>query len=426
MRSLFVRTLLYFIGTILVSTATIVGFLFAGFKTSADDWEAAKRNELERVAASVVRNPSLAREVLVPDDTPVFVYSADMDLLYSNRGAGRHRQSGEPNQVEPIVIDSEVAGYYHVGSIRFQNDIANERFFKTLTATTSWGALVSCVVSVVAALLFTRSLSRPAQLVSRGIDAMSHGDLRSTIPEPGTHEMARIARSANNLRGRLLREQELRAQWAQDIAHDLRTPVSALKAQLEGMRDGVLPPTPERASQNLVEIERVGKLINDLEELMKLETPDLVLEPSNFELRSFVESLSSAFKLRAQERNVAIESNAETRTVRGDPDLLYRAASNVLSNAVRHAEAGSTVDVHADVSDGIVALSIRNQGEPIAADELPRLFDRLYRGERARSTRGSGLGLTIARQILELHGGSIAAASDRETGTVFSLRFPAD
>ena len=306
--------------------------------------------------------------------------------------------------------------------MHFRNDRANERFLNSMGRIIWAGFFVSFMIALLFALFFSRSLSAPAETVARGLDRIARGDLKINIPEKGAKEIALIARSANKLGRQLESEQELRRQWAQDLAHDLRTPVAALRAQFEGMRDGVLDLTEARIEKNIREIDRIEKLVADLEELTRLESPEMKVEKREIKTGDFIGEIRERFLQKIEEKGIAFEGLAAIDSFWADENLLVRAVSNIMANAVRHADSEGLVRLEIDKDEtNKVVISLFNSGAPIPEEEINRVFDRLFRGEYARNTPGSGLGLTIARKITELHGGTIAIRSRNDYGTTVVL-----
>ncbi|HUV07435.1 MAG TPA: HAMP domain-containing sensor histidine kinase [Spirochaetia bacterium] len=256
------------------------------------------------------------------------------------------------------------------------------------------------------------------------MDQISRGNLDISIPEKGVGEITRIARSANQLRVQLKREKELRQQWAQDIAHDLRTPISVLKAQFEGMHDGVLDLSLERFERNLNEIARVEHLVSDLEELMVLETPEKKINRVRINARTFLDSLRHTYSYELEKRKIRLECRTDVPVVFADQGMIDRAVSNFMANALRHTPENGTIGVFIERRNGEVAIRVSDTGDGIPSDEIGRVFDRLFRGDHARNSPGSGLGLTIARKIAELHGGSVTIQSRLGAGTTVELLLP--
>lgn len=419
MNGLFARTLLTILGALLILVAVLAVLTSLGLRRSLGEWDRARGAQMSELALRVLRERPAA--VSVPDNAPLFVFDADGNLVFSNRGEGARRRAGE--NPTPVVSGGSVVGYYLAGEAQFRNDAANARFIESLRRSLWAGLGLSLAIAVAVALLFSRSLSAPATRVARSLDRITHGDLSSRVEESGAREIALIARSANRLRLQLEREQDLRRQWVHDIAHDLRTPVAALRAQFEGMRDGVLEVSPQRLEKTLREIDRVQELVADLEELMRLESPEMRLSLASVEARAMVEELRERFEHALQVKAIRFQADVQPLSFRADPALVQRAASNFLSNAVRHCPQGGRIEVSVSRAQGAITLRVFNSGEPIPEADLTRVFDRLFRGDYARHSPGSGLGLTIARRIAHLHGGEVAVAN-RGDGVEVQLRLP--
>ncbi len=424
MNTLFIRSLLSIILALVIFLFILAAFVFFGFDRSLETWNESKLEEIKAEIVRVLENPGTVSEANIDENIAVFIYGPDREPIFSNRGEGRRRAFPDNGEVQPVTVDGKLIGYYHIGRVDFQNDAANQRFISSISRVLWIGALVSCIISVAYAFFFSRSMAKPARIVAKGIRRIASGNLNEDIPETGAEEISHIAVAANDLKRQLLHEQKLRVQWAQDIAHDLRTPVSALKAQFEAMRDGVLPVNQKRIEQNIGEICRVEALINDLQELMQLETPELRLEKADVDLDALIRNVVMSFAFEAEQKNVNLESQPSHIVLSADEKLLHRALSNIMSNAVRHTNVGGTVELSSTSDDTRITIRTRNTGEAVPAEELNQVFDRLFRGNRARNTPGSGLGLTISRQIVELHGGSISMASNAEDGTTVEISLP--
>jgi two-component system sensor histidine kinase BaeS len=306
--------------------------------------------------------------------------------------------------------------------MRFENDAANSRFLSSLRLTIGLGLALAVIIAVCFALLFSRSLSAPAILLARGLDRLSHGDLSVRVPERGAREIAGIASSANRLAEQLQRERGMRRQWVQDIAHDLRTPIAAMRAQFEGMRDGVLDLSRDRVARSLKEIARIETLVADLEELMRLESPEMRISIEQVITAAFVEEIAEPFAAQFEKKQIQFHGHSRVERFDADPALLQRAVGNFITNAIRHTPRGGRIELSIERGpDDRTVVTVANTGEQIPPGELEKVFDRLYRGEYARSSPGSGLGLTIAKRIAELHGGSLRIGNREEGGVVVEL-----
>jgi len=426
---LFIRTLITVLSALMVLIAVMAVVAVVGFSRSLNEWERARTRQLVETAGQILLNYPKPISVSVPEDVPLFIYDAQKQLIFSNRGEGARRRAGssaaaqgQQGELIPIEENSKLLGYYRSTLMRFENDAANMRFLDSLRLTIMLGLVLAVIIAVCFALLFSRSLSAPAVLLSRGLDRISHGDLSVRIPERGAMEIAAIAHSTNRLAEQLQRERGMRRQWVQDVAHDLRTPIAAMRAQFEGMRDGVLDLSKDRLEKSLKEIARLETLVADLEELMHLESPEMRASIEQVEAEIFVEAISERFSAQMARKQIQFHSRREIDRFPADPALLERGVSNFFANAIRHTPQGGRIElsIHSG-ADGRPVVSLTNSGQPIPADDLERVFDRLFRGEHARSSPGSGLGLTIAKRIAELHGGTVSIRNREEGGVVAEM-----
>jgi len=356
------------------------------------------------------------------------IYDTNKIMVATNRGMGaragvaRNLMSVDPL---PLLVDGKVIGYYATVESEFGQDSANKALLDTMVLVLLAGIFLSLAISLLAALYFARLVSRPADQMSTALQRMTDGDLSKIVESSGSEEIVKISRAIESLRTRLLSERTLRTQWAQDLAHDLRTPVSSIKAQLEGMADGILPATVDRFHKNSRELLRMESLINDLEELMRLESPETKISAEPVDARWFAQSARERFEALILQKPVHFYTNVTIDSFNADEGLLSRAISNILSNAIRHCDVGGAVTLEITGEGKETRITVHNTGSFIPAEEIPKVFERLYRGEFARNSPGSGLGLTIVERILHLHGGTIAVESEQGLGTTFTCVLPA-
>ncbi len=439
-RRLFFRTFLAFSSALLILIGVMAGMYALGLRRSLEAWERRKDAAVEDAARSVLAGD---REAGAPEagttddafadlvDVPLFVYDKNRDLVYSNRGRGRRlaEQRGGAD-LTPVASGGDIIGYYYATRAHFRDDAANRRLLASLGRTLWISVLSSLLIALGASYLFSRTLAAPAERIAAGLDRLLEGDYdlsasAGNLPSRVAVEMSRIALATDRLARRLSHERTLRNQWAHDVAHDLRTPISVLRAQLEAMRDGVLDVTPGRFEKNIHEISRIETLISDLEELMSLEAPERRITPRPIDPGELIDSMRARFAAELLRKRAAFDGTVRIDSFTADPGLIERAMFNLLSNAARHVEEGGTVSVTVSPADEEgIEIRVHNTGETVPEAERERVFDRLYRGEYARGSAGSGLGLTIARRIAELHGGAIRMEGGPEGGTTVVITLP--
>jgi len=395
-----------------------------GFKGAVSGWEDSNLQTIKDIAVDFLQDPETINEPAFPRDIPLFIYDKQKTLQYSNKGMGKRRNSDE--ELIPLYLENDEIGFMITSQLRFMDNSANQQFAQTITRAIILALIVSLIVVVIWAILIARGISKPAMIIAAGIERLSKGRLGTIIPEKGTSEIRQIGRAVNNLSRQLVKEKELRTQWARDVAHDLRTPVGALKAQFEGMSQGALDITKERVDKNLKEIYRMEILVEDLSELMKLEEPELTISPIRIITAEFINQIKSRCYNEIASKKIKVEIRNKLTSFRGDEGLLNRAVANIWSNSVRHTKTGGTITITICEKNNRTILRVHNTGDIIPENELDRIFDRLFRGEQSRNTPGSGLGLTITRKIVELHGGSIYVQSNKTAGTAFIIELPVD
>jgi len=279
---------------------------------------------------------------------------------------------------------------------------------------------------IVGGLTFRRYGSPLAEMMAAA-DAVAGGDLSARVGERGRGDMARLARRFNRMTAELERAEQARRNLTADVAHELRTPLQIIQGNLEGTLDGVYEPTPEHLRATLDETRRLGRLVGDLQTLSLVEAGQLPLYPREVDAADLLEDVALRFMAQAAEAGVTLKTQAGgPLPLHVDPDRLEQVLSNLTANALRHTPSGGRVMLAARAGGDGVELAVTDTGDGIPEADLPYVFDRFWRGDRARgrSTGGSGLGLAIARQLVRAHGGTIRAESAAGVGSTFTVTLP--
>jgi two-component system, OmpR family, sensor histidine kinase BaeS len=242
-------------------------------------------------------------------------------------------------------------------------------------------------------------------------------------------ELGALAASFNQMSADLAHASTLRRQMTADIAHDLRTPLSVILGYTEALRDGKLPPEQDIFDTLHIEAQHLQHLINDLRTLSLADAGELPLTRQIIEPQALVERAAATYRIQAQAQGITLETYCAPSAPRIDVDVerMAQVLGNLLSNALRWTPTGGTVFVRADAAKGGVRLKVTDTGAGIAAEDLPHIFERFYRADaaRRRNEGSSGLGLAIAKGIVEAHGGTISAASEPGNGTTFTITLSA-
>ena len=279
--------------------------------------------------------------------------------------------------------------------------------------------------------MVVRRVTMPLSDIMKAADSLADGDLTARVPARGSREFRHLADSFNRMAGALETADRQRRELLADVAHELRTPLTVVQGNLEGLRDGVYQPTPEHLDLILDETLKLGRLVDDLRLLTLAEAGQLSLDLQVLDVPQLLVDLRDAFACQANEAGVdlTVDTVEPLPPLPADPQRLGQVLGNLIGNALRHTPRGGLVTLGASLTAAgdAVRLWVADTGEGIAAEDLPHIFDRFWRGDPARSHEagaGSGLGLAIARSLVEAHGGRIWAESQPGQGTTVSCLLP--
>jgi signal transduction histidine kinase len=288
-------------------------------------------------------------------------------------------------------------------------------------------ALAAGGLSMVMVQLLARGMTSPLREMVAATRAMARGDYGRRVTATSRDEVGDLARSFNAMAAELAEVDRMRRDLVANVSHELRTPITALQAGLENLVDGVEPPGPEQLRTMLRQVERLGRLVAQLLDLSRLESGAIPLQRRPFEVRPVLEDAVDESRLHAPGVEVSVAVSEPGLAADGDPERVHQVLANLLENAVRHSPAGGRVEVSARSEKGRIAIEVCDEGPGIPEEEANRVFERFYRADTARSSShgGAGLGLAIARWIVDLHGGDIRAERRVPTGCRMVVLLPA-
>lgn len=289
-------------------------------------------------------------------------------------------------------------------------------------------ALVALMIALVLSIILARTLTRPLRELANAIRAMAKGKLGVAVPVRSRDEIGELTTAFNQMSADLARSNQLRKQMTADIAHDLRTPLTVIGGYIESLRDGVLEANPDRLDVMHQEVQHLQRLVEDLRTLSLADSDELKLNRQRIPPQTLLEQTTSSFKQQAEQKQIALRAKAEARMpeINVDEVRIAQVLGNLVSNALRYTSAGGEIMMSARRESKQIVLSVQDNGVGIAPDALPHIFERFYRADSARQSESeSGLGLAIAKSLVEAHGGTITAMSEGHgKGSVFSIRLP--
>ncbi|MFH1030998.1 MAG: ATP-binding protein [Chloroflexota bacterium] len=291
-----------------------------------------------------------------------------------------------------------------------------------------WGALLAIAIALLFTFFLSRRISAPIKNLALAAHRLGQGDLSQRVNFKDKSEIGELAQAFNSMASDLERTQKLQRNMVADIAHELRTPLSNLRGYLEAIRDGVIKPDAERIRSLDEEAALLSRLVEDLQELSLAEAGALKLHRQPEDIGNVIKQTMAMKQTRAAVKGVSLSTElaGELPPVNIDSQRIGQVLGNLLENAITHTASGGNIKVTVAKQDSAINVSVTDTGEGIPAEDLPFIFERFYRVDksRTRATGGSGLGLSIARRLVEAHGGKIEVQSEPGKGSRFSFTMP--
>ena len=362
---------------------------------------------------------------------PVALVDTNQAVLLGTRHyrVGQTVSDADLRRSLPIEVDGQVVG-------RLVLDLASgpepgtpyspeTAFLERVNQAIVFGALGATIIALALGILLARAISRPVKELTEATQRVSRGDLGHQVPVRTEDELGQLAASFNQMSIDLATSNQLRRQMTADVAHELRTPLSVILGYTEALADGKLQGKPGIYDAMYGEAQLLSHLVDDLRTLSLADAGELALNRAPMPPLECLERTAAAHAALAAQRNVHIDVQAspDLPLIDVDRERIAQILGNLVSNALRYTPAGQTISVLIRETEDSTTFSIENPGDTISSEHLEKLFDRFYRADEARQQDSgeSGLGLAIAKSIVEAHGGTITAASQVGEGTTFSI-----
>jgi signal transduction histidine kinase len=332
-----------------------------------------------------------------------------------------------------IVVDGQQVGTLIVYSGLGELTPSQEDFLRQVNTLMLVAGSVAALGVLIVGSLQARRIVKPVRALAAAAHRVADGDLSQRIPVTSDDELGEMAAAFNTMAAELERQHELRHRAMADIAHELRTPLSVLQVQLESIEDNLTAPTPEVIAGLQGDLAHLSHLVEDLRVLTLADAGELHVEAEPVEMGGLIRDVAERMQAAARTKGVVLDTSLPdvdlceaSLHVVGDAQRLTQVLLNLISNALQHTPPDGQVIVSARRAEGKVYVTIQDTGEGIAPDDLPHVFERFYRADRARSrdTGGSGLGLSIAKSLVEAQGGAITVESQVGQGSVFTVSLP--
>lgn len=410
-------------------TASIAASLLSYYDANGGRWSGLARSAVPAAADAALRREEAGFVLLSPEGERLLaVGSAEADRMVG-LGVREQLERGDGTVGLLYYYDAEVAN-----AAKLRHGVIGSVTFLLFA-----GGAVAALFALAAAYFVAGRLTAPLHALVAAIRKVEGGELDARVPIHTKDEYGAVARAFNAMSSRLARTERARRQLTADVAHELRTPITIVRGQLEWLQQEGKPIEPERLLPLQDELIRLSRLTDDIRQLSLAEAGALPLEKRPMDIADWLARCVERVSAEAEAKRIAVRLRVEPGLppIEADAHRLTQVLLNLLTNAVRYVPEGGAVDVSAaaetEARDGgsrygarLLTVRVADDGPGVEAEQLERLFDRFYRTDEARSRHrgGSGLGLAIAKGLVELHGGTIAADSRPGEGTTFTVRLP--
>ena len=330
-----------------------------------------------------------------------------------------------PDSSAPIVARGQRIGVAVLRSTGSGLAAADRVLETALLRAIAGAAGLAALLALLTGLAVARRITRPVTQLIAVTRAMASGDRTvraGEIRAPG--ELRELATAFDQMASTMDRQEQLRRDLVADVAHELRTPIAVLQAGHEALLDGVAEPTPDELASLRDEVLRLARMVGDLQTLAAADAAALHLAVRRSDLADLAASASDSLARRFEAAGIALTQRLSAAPVLADPHWLHQVITNLLTNALKFTPSGGRVTIVTRQAGPEAVLQVIDTGTGIPADDLPHIFDRFWRGRQAAQISGSGIGLAIAAELTQAHGGRLTATSEPGQGTRLTLTLP--
>jgi len=360
------------------------------------------------------------RRIVLTDSKGIVVADSQGDLV------GKSYHPSSPGRALSSQWEQGNMGTLYIGPLA---DLpSTESLAESIKRFLLWGGSLAIAIALVLTFVLSRRILAPIRTLTLTAKRLGQGDFSQRVKSRDKGELGDLARTFDSMADDLERAERLRRNLVADTAHELRTPLSNIQGYLEAIRDGVVKPDVATINSLYEEVTLLSRLIDDLQELALAEAGELKLVRQTEDIAGVINQAVAAMQAQATAKGISLLTDLPSGLplCNIDSHRISQVLHNLLDNAVAHTAKGGTITVTARQQDNWVEVTVSDTGEGIPAEDLPNIFERFYRVDksRTRATGGSGLGLTIAKRLIEAHGGKIEVQSELGRGSRFAFTLP--
>lgn len=328
-----------------------------------------------------------------------------------------------------LTVENKFLYHFNITNDELLNSINHIRdiYLRDINNVIIGISLIMIIVVISISVFLSQQISKPIIVVSKMTDSIKKGGYDQTLEyESSIVEIDNLINSINDLSKELYNMENMRKRLTSDISHELRTPLTSIQTHLEAMIDGIWEPSEERLNSVNEEVIRLSHLVNQLKNLAKFDSEENKLDISEVDLKQLVKNIIYNNESYALEKNIKINSNLEEIRAFIDKEKISQVIINLLSNAIRYTNNNGEIFIKLYEFEDLTKISVKDNGIGIPKESLEYIFERFYRVDksRCRNTGGTGVGLTICKSIIDLHGGNIEVKSELNVGSEFIITIP--
>jgi two-component system sensor histidine kinase BaeS len=364
-------------------------------------------------------------------EVPVLLVDSDRTVVYAPDPRIVGRRLSTDQLEEGVTIDLADGEVWTVipSRVVLGQAILEEGFLRTTRRSLWLAGLVAMAVAILLSVLLLRQVTRPLRRLDAATRRIARGEFDERVGISTSDEIGRLARSFNEMAESLDRAERTKKRMIADVSHELRTPLAAVRSVLEGLRDGLIEPTPETLASLHDKILLTTRLVHDLHELTLADAGRLSIRPAPHRIDAIVDTIVETIGVQLEDSSLRLDRRIDDGLppVVVDRQRIEQVFLNLLANAIRHTPEGGTILISAAEHRGGVLTSICDTGPGLTETDLAHVFDRFYRADDARSSDGgAGLGLSIAKALVDAQGGSIWAENRPSGGACFHVLLPTE